>query len=184
MSAWKASSNANPLALAAFENEMIESLADVADVYGELLESIETDWQTKRKESPEAVGFADVNREQLRQVLYAAESPATMTVEESEDLYTLDESTEVRKHFAEIERVFLEKWDAVVPRPMAMVDRAKPVTQRVFLRGDSKRLGQVVKRHVCRRFMPVAKRVKFQTAAVAWPWPWGSRIATIHSRHG
>jgi hypothetical protein len=148
VSAWKASGNANPLALAAFENETIESMADVADVYGELLEGIETDWQTKRKESPEAAGFSDANREQLRQVLYAAESPATMTVDESEDLYTLDESTEVRKHFAEIERVFLEKWDAVVPRPMAMADRAKPVIQRVFLRGDSKRLGQVAKRHV------------------------------------
>ncbi len=148
LSAWKASGNANPLVLAAFENKPIESMADVADVYGQLLEDIELAWQTKWKESPETIGLADTNREKLRQVLYAAESPATMTVDESEDLYTLDESTEVRKHFAEIERVFLGKWDTVVPRPMAVTDRAKPVIQRVFLRGDSKQLGEVVKRHV------------------------------------
>jgi len=148
MSDWKSRGKANPLVLAAFKTKTIKSMADVADVYGRLLEGIETDWQTKWKESPEAAGFADANREQLRQVLYAAESPATMTVDESEDLYTLDESTEVRKHFAEIERVFLGAGDAAAPRPMAMADRVRPAVQRVFLRGDSQRLGQVATHHV------------------------------------
>ncbi|HJN89053.1 MAG TPA: DUF1549 and DUF1553 domain-containing protein, partial [Verrucomicrobiota bacterium] len=147
-SAWKTGGNANPIVLAAFENKMIESMADVADVYGELLEGIETDWQAQLKETPEATGFADTNREQLRQALYIAGSPAVMTVDESEDLYTLDESTEVRKHFAEIERVFLAKGDQVAPRPMIMEDRAKPAVQRVFLRGDAKQLGKPATRHV------------------------------------
>ena len=71
-----------------------------------------------------------------------------MTVDESADLYALDESTEVRKHFAAIERVYLEKWNSASPRPMLMADRRQPGEQRVFLRGDANRLGPRAGRHI------------------------------------
>ena len=80
--------------------------------------------------------------------MYAADFPAMMTVDESADLYALDESTEVRKHFAAIERVYLEKWNSARPRPMLMADRRQPGEQRVFLRGDANRLGPRAGRHI------------------------------------
>lgn len=146
--AWRKGSEANPLVVQALEAKPIKSMGDVADAYGSVLESVEAEWQQLRKSSPDATALADNAKEQVRRAMYAADYPATMTVDESEDFYSLDESTDVRKHFAEIERVYLEEWNTVRPRPMLVVDRPKLGEQRVFLRGDAHRLGSKVKRHI------------------------------------
>ena len=148
MRAWQEGSKATPLLVNAIQVKPPKSMADVADAYGTVLESVETEWQQLRKTNSPAVALPDAEKEQVRAVLYAACFPATMTVDESEDLYALDESTEVRKHFAAIERIYLEKWNSVRPRPMLMADRSSPGEQRVFLRGDANRLGPRVDRHI------------------------------------
>ncbi|MDA1274343.1 MAG: DUF1549 and DUF1553 domain-containing protein [Verrucomicrobia bacterium] len=144
LEAWQKSSLANPIVAAAFSGKSVSSMADVADIYGELLEETEAQWQTQLEETPGATAFNNVDREQLRQALYEPDAPGTITLDQSEDCYTLDESVDVRKHFADIERVFLEAWDGVAPRPMSMADRPDPIEQRVFLRGDPQRLGERV----------------------------------------
>jgi len=148
MRAWQEGSKANPLLVDAIQVKPPKSMADVADAYGTVLESVETEWQQLQKTNSPAVALPDAEKEQVRAVLYATDFPATMTVDESEDLYALDESTEVRKHFAAIERIYLEKWNSVRPRPMLMADRSSPGEQRVFLRGDANRLGPRVDRHI------------------------------------
>ncbi len=146
--AWRKGSEANPLVVQALEAKPIKSMGDVADAYGSVLESVEAEWQQLRKTNLDAIGLDDRAKEQVRRAMYAADFPATMTVDESEDFYSLDESTDVRKHFAEIERVYLEVWNTVRPRPMLVVDRPKPGEQRVFLRGDAHRPGSKVQRHI------------------------------------
>ena len=146
--AWRKESKANPLVVQALEAKPVKTMAEIADAYGTVLESVEADWQQIRKTSPDAIGLDDLAKEQVRRVMNAADFPATMTVDESEDMYSLDESTNVRKHFAEIERVYLAEWGTVRPRPMLVADRAKPVDQRVFLRGDAHRLGATAERHI------------------------------------
>jgi hypothetical protein len=70
-----------------------------------------------------------------------------MPLDDSEDLYHLDEHTDVRTRYAEVERVFLE----ASPRParaMVLVDRAEPREPHVFVRGDPERRGPVVPRRL------------------------------------
>ena len=148
LSQWHETANTNPIVFDAFAGKPVSTMADVADIYGDLLEETEELWQTLNKETPGASAFEDRAREEVRQVLYGSATPATITLDESENLYTLDESVEARKGFADIERVFLEVWDDVAPRPMMLVDRKEPVEQHVFLRGDPQRQGALVKRRI------------------------------------
>ncbi|MCF7762156.1 MAG: DUF1549 and DUF1553 domain-containing protein [Verrucomicrobia bacterium] len=148
LSEWRDSGRANPIVLAAFAAKEVRTMADVADGYGAVLEETETLWQARMAEEPGASGFEAAAREELRQVLYGPESPATVTLEESENLYTLEESVDARKGFADIERVFLEVWDGVAPRPMLLRDRKKITLPRVFVRGDAQRPGGVVTRRI------------------------------------
>ena len=146
--AWQQGGEVNALVVDAFNSKPSKNMAEVANIYGAILESAETEWRQVQKTNTDATALPDAAKEQVRRVMYAADFPATMTVDESEDLYALDESTNVRKHFAAIERVYLEKWNTVQPRPMLMADRQTPGEQRVFLRGDANRLGPRVDRHI------------------------------------
>jgi len=146
--AWQQGEEVNALVVEALKSKPPKNMAEVANTYGAIIESVETEWREVLKSNAEETALLDVAMEQVRRAMYAADFPATMTVDESEDLYALDESTEVRKHFAAIERVYLEKWNTVQPRSMLMADRPSPDEQRVFLRGDANRLGPRVDRHI------------------------------------
>ena len=113
--------------------------------------------------------------------MYAADFPATMTVDESADLYALDESTEVRKHFAAIERVYLEQWNSARPRPMLMADRRQPGEQRVFLGAMQTALAQGPA-GTFRRSTPGTACGRSNAAAVDWRWP--TRLPARQSAHG
>lgn len=140
--------NPNPLVFDAFREREAGSLADAADIYGELLESAVAKWEALQRASPEARGLPDAAEEQLRQTMYAADAPGTVARDELDDVLTLDESVEARKHFADIERVFLDKWQGAAPRPMLMRDKAQVRRQPVFLRGDPQRPGELAPRAI------------------------------------
>ena len=81
---------------------------------------------------------------------FASPSTATIrrpcfTLDDSEDLYHLDEHTKIRGLFAAVERVYLAAGHPV-PRAMALVDRPEPIEPVVFLRGDPERRGERVAR--------------------------------------
>ncbi|MDB4798798.1 PSD1 and planctomycete cytochrome C domain-containing protein [Verrucomicrobia bacterium] len=139
---------ANSLLIAEFAGKPLESMADVADRYASLLERIDSKWREALNEHPELERFSDAAKEEVRMALYQEGAPGTLTLEEAFDYCTLDESVELRKHFAEVERVFLENWDKTSPRPMMLEDMPECHPQHVFLRGDSKRLGDVVPRAI------------------------------------
>ena len=148
LSEWRDSGRANSIVMAAFVSKEVHTMADVAETYGSVLEETETLWQARIAEKPGATSFEVPAREELRQVLYGPESPATVTLEESENLYTLEESVAARTGFADIERVFLDVWDGVAPRPMLLRDRETRSLPRVFVRGDAQRPGAEVKRRI------------------------------------
>ncbi len=132
---------ANPLLGTAFRGQTIRSMEDVATHYARLLEGVDSEWRKWLEQNPGDSGFPDPGREELRDALYGPEAPGTLEIDEAFDYCTLDESVELRKHFANVERVFLKTWDASLPRPMMMVDKTNQVPQHVFLRGDPKRRG-------------------------------------------
>ncbi len=147
----KASAPINPRLLAALRETKIDSMVDVARVYGSILEETDRRWRELIAKSPRAERFDDAFLEELRAVLYGAESPADFSIEDSEDLYTLNESTDVRSRFAEIERVFLDNAGAS-PRAFGVADLDRPVEPRVFVRGDARRPRERVRRRLPRLF--------------------------------
>ncbi len=137
----------NPILRRAIESSPPANMADVANVYGEILEACDEEWRAHLESAPAATLFDDLSREELRLVLYGADSPASVSVDESEDYYHLDEHSNVRTKFANIERVFLKHTDAF-ERAMVLVDRERPVEPRVFRRGNAEDPGEPVERRV------------------------------------
>ena len=131
-------------------------MPDVADIYGRLLEQIDAEWRKLLGDDPDIVGFEDQDREQLRHALYGVHAPGTVSLDESEDLYTLGESTDVRRKFSNMERVYLETENQLAPRAMVIVDRPHPVEPRVFLRGDPEQPGD----QVARRFPKLLSTIR------------------------
>jgi hypothetical protein len=145
---FETSGQANPLVLETFAGQAPKSMADLADLYGELLEETDTLWRKHQKDDSQAVAFDDPHHEQLRQALFGKDAPGTVSVDESTDLYTLNESVEVRTAFADVERVYLKAGKGCAPRAMVLVDRSEPVEPRVFLRGNAERPGKHVARQL------------------------------------
>ena len=201
-----ASGVGNRLVLEAFTEKAPMSMPDVADIYGRLLEQIDAEWRKLLEDDPDIVGFEDQDREQLRHALYGVHAPGTVSLDESEDLYTLDESTDVRTKFSNIERVYLEAENQLAPRAMVIVDRLHPVEPRVFLRGDPEQPGDQVARRLPKllstiRSKPFAEgsgRLELANAIVhrtnpltarvivnrIWGWHFGRGLVTTASDFG
>ena len=146
--AFRSMSEVNQRVVAAFTNRPIAHMADVADVYGELLEAVDAQWRQRLEEDPGCAGMPTAEDEALRQVLYGADAPSTLRVEEAIDYLTLDESVAIRKARAEVERVFLKHWSEASPRPMMLKDRDEAFVTHVFKRGDPDLPGLPVRPHV------------------------------------
>jgi hypothetical protein len=130
----------------AFKGKSVQSMSDVAEVYSTLLEGVDQKWREALKLNSGLQALEDSDEEQIRQKLYGPESPASISIDETIDYLTLDESVAIRKHFADIERVFLKHWRKASPRPMIMKDRKHVLTTHIFKRGDPHSPGEVAPR--------------------------------------
>ena len=72
--AFRSMSEVNQRVVAAFTNRPIAHMADVADVYGELLETVDAQWRQRLEEDPGCAGMPTAEDEALRQVLYGADA--------------------------------------------------------------------------------------------------------------
>ena len=142
--------NANPDAnlhvIEAFKGKSVHSMSDVAEIYSTLLEGVDQKWRKVLKQDSSLQALEDPHEEQIRQKLYGPESPASITIDEAIDYLTLDESVAIRKHFADIERVFLKHWQKASPRPMLIQDRKLVLTSHIFKRGDPDNPGAIAPR--------------------------------------
>lgn len=139
---------ANQRVITAFASHQVAHMADVAEVYGNLLESIDTEWRQQLDSDPGCVSMPSADAEALRLALYGEHAPATIRLEEAVDLLTLDESVAIRKARAEVERVFIKHWAEASPRPMMLKDREVPFNTYVFKRGDPDMRGESIRAHV------------------------------------
>ena len=140
--------NANQLVVQAFNDQTVETMADVAEVYGALLEDIDTQWREMLKSNPEAERLMAEEKEAIRAKLYGPDAPATIRIDEAIDYLTLDESVAIRKAQAETERVFLKHWHEIAPRPMMLEDRDQVLVSHVFHRGDPDQPGDAAPRSI------------------------------------
>ena len=130
-----------------------KSMREVAERYGKVLFSIEQQWQAalalaKTNNSPPPTALPDPQAEALRQVLYAADSPAVVPpdgIVNIEPLLITKYVEEVWKLQGEVERHLIRT--PVSPAHAVIVtDREPNGSPRVFLRGDPKNKGPEVPR--------------------------------------
>lgn len=151
---------ANPLVLGLFAESPPASMKEVAQRYGKLLAETDKAWRevvniARTNKAPLPQQF-DPNREPIRQVLYAPDSPAAVPHGALVDMeWFFDESTrvELSKLQAEIDR-WIIKSPAAPPYAVTLQDRPSPKNTRVFVRGNPANKGE----EVPRQFLQVVSR--------------------------
>jgi hypothetical protein len=176
-----------------------KNMTDVARAYGELLVEVHQRWQNMVASSVAAgtgppERMADPADESLRQVLYAADAPPLVDVQEAFWQYLYDQPIQdeivrrrnaVNQHLAET---------ALGPRRAhSLVELPAPPEPRVFVRGDPTRPGKTVPRqflevlsHASRpTFAPASGRMELARAIVDRDNPLTARVAVnrVWARH-
>jgi hypothetical protein len=128
----------NPLVARAFAGEPPATMKDVAERYGKLFTEIDQRWEKvlAATNSPAVVALPDAAQEAVRQILYAAEAPASLPRNEFDRLYdtpTGQRLRELQRHIDELEATS----PGAPPRAMALVDRPDPHNTAIFIRGNS-----------------------------------------------
>src|SRR5882724_11027709 len=146
----------NPRVAAAFGTNSPANMKEVADRYGKLLVEVDKDWQqTLTNHSAQAsntnspfeisTGLPDKAEEALRQILYAADAPANLPVNEFDRLYDVPTSQKLRELQRKIDELDATHPGAP-PRAMALVDKSQPYNVQVFIRGNTDNRGPEVPR--------------------------------------
>jgi hypothetical protein len=137
----------NVLVLDALDRDSPTSMTDVARAYGQLLTEIHHEWQAQVAADPQSTALADEAAEQLRQVLYAADSPFAVTSREATADYIYD--ADINKTLAEAQSTF-DAWllatGHAADRAHALIDAPTPHEPRIFIRGNPERPGPLVPR--------------------------------------
>jgi hypothetical protein len=127
-----------------------QSLLDVIKLYGKLLAEVDAQWKAALEHAAEAkmpppTALADAADEQLRQVLYGADSPAMFASEEALRLFDRATRTKYTGLKKKVDS-FKASSPAAPPRAMVLNDVEKPTNVRIFLRGNPARPGAEVPR--------------------------------------
>jgi hypothetical protein len=141
----------NPLVAKAFEADPPKSLADLAERYRKLFADVDAEWtkavnEAKAKNEPPPTALAAADAEQIRQVLYGADSPLVLSGENLDRSLERQDRTEARRLRQEIEK-FRTTAKSAPLQAMGMEDAARiPRMTRVLLRGSAGRPGPEVPR--------------------------------------
>jgi hypothetical protein len=138
----------NPHVRDALSSAHPTSMRDLADAYGKLFLEADRKWKEALKTNPKASVLDDPAWEEIRQVLYAPDSPVRVPAGSVVDLeFYFDEGTRVQLSKAQME---IDKWqiDAPGATPQALIlqDRPTPGNPRVFRRGNPATPGEEVPR--------------------------------------
>ncbi|MBX3437410.1 MAG: PSD1 domain-containing protein [Planctomycetaceae bacterium] len=127
----------------ALQSAALATKDDVARVYGELLAGVQEEW-IKLRDS-DVAALPDADREEVRQVLYADNSPIAAKDEELQRLLGRDKRDKLTKFKRAVEEHQATSPGAP-PRAMVMNDAAQPVQPHILVRGNPGRQGDPVPR--------------------------------------
>jgi hypothetical protein len=138
----------NPHVIAALSAAPLNSPRDVATAYGKLLQDANHRWKEHLKSNPQATALPDRDWEELRQVLYAADSPTRVPAGSIVEVeFYFDEG--VRVELAKLQKN-IEAWHidspAATPQAVILEDRPPQPNPRVFRRGNPATKGEEVPR--------------------------------------
>jgi hypothetical protein len=139
-----ATNRLNPLVAAMFKTAP-ESLKEVADRYDNLFEETDKHWRELAAKTNAPKAFEEKEREALRQVLYAGDSPFNMDSEEMYRLFDTPAQQKVRALRRKIDELDATHAGAP-PRAMVLADKKTAVEPVIFVRGNPGNHGPKVPR--------------------------------------
>ena len=148
--------------LDALKSAPLNNLKDVSERYSAVFANIEALWNTAK--STGATALSDKDLEEVRQLLYGAESPAVVSLNEIQDFLFVDATTQ--NQFHEQQRQ-IEDWIAspgAAPHAHVLLDSETPADSPIFLRGNASNPGEKVPRQFLQVLSPPGRR-PFQTGS-------------------
>ena len=134
----------NPLVRQAISEQKPTTLVALGAIYGNLFRDTQAEWATQQAAMPQTVQLADSSKEELRQVLYDANSPANLTLDDARSVYGQDHRNMVTNLKRQADNLKVTSPGAP---PRAMVVRDGPINEPViFVRGNPGRRGKTVPR--------------------------------------
>jgi len=112
-------------------------------IYGELLSGVQAEWVKLRATG--ATALPDAHREELRQTLYAENTPPAISSEEARKLFDRAKRNKQRDLQRAVE-THQATSPAAPPRAMVMHDAPQPMQPHIFIRGNPGRPGDPVPR--------------------------------------
>ena len=128
-------------------------------IYSKLFTQAEKRWDALRKKDPKAKALPDVNWESIRQIIFAAETPATVpsTLSEGDKNSLLfgirNRLKSMRSKIGQLEA----SHPGAPPRAHVMEDKHKSVEPYIYIRGASGNRGKRVPRQFLEHFSPNRK---------------------------
>jgi mono/diheme cytochrome c family protein len=144
----------NPVLVRALAEHPPRSLAELARIYGEVLNWTEAIWEESSRRSAlnrtEPAPLPDPALEQLRQVFHGRDAPPNLPLAPFGDLALLpDRPSQARlKELRAAFEDWLVKGPGAPPRAMSLKDSPTPVEPRVLLRGNPNSPGESVQRRL------------------------------------
>jgi hypothetical protein len=152
----------NRAILDALKSAPLHNLKDVSERYSEVFANIDALWNTAK--STGATSLSDTDLEEVRQLLYGAESPAVVSLNEIQDFLFVDATTQ--NQFHEQQRQ-IEDWIAspgAAPHAHVLLDSQTPADSPIFLRGNASNPGEKVPRQFLQVLSSTDRR-PFQTGS-------------------
>jgi len=145
-----APSGSNALVAQSFSMKPPATLKEAAQRYGQLLADIDRRWKQAQAEAAKTGAAApgslpNGNEEQLRQVLYAQNSPVNVPLAEARQLFNRADRDRLQGLQQRVDGLKATSPGAPA-RAMALADAPTPVTPRVFRRGNPGNPGEEVPR--------------------------------------
>jgi hypothetical protein len=145
----------NPTVTKALNAGGTNSLREAAEVYTKVFKEVDADWKAaltaaEKESKPAPVALPELDREELRQVLYAEDAPVSLPLAEAEKILAQpirDGTAPLRNKIEALNWTHL----GAPARAMALTDRANPANSHVLLRGNPGTPGD----EVPRRFLEV-----------------------------
>ncbi|NUM52084.1 MAG: DUF1553 domain-containing protein [Candidatus Hydrogenedentes bacterium] len=191
----------NPRIAAAFGGDAPKSMAEVAQRYANVLRGVDSQWMNLLVGEALlgmtlSTSLTDANDEELRNVLYGADSPANVSEGDLLSMYDVPTQNRVRDKRNAIARVEAAH-EGRPDRAMALVDADKPFDPHILVRGNPGNKGDAVPRqflavlseHEPKPFEKGSGRLELANAIASADNPltarvWVNRVWTEHFDRG
>lgn len=178
----------NQVVLDALSAKPPQSLAEAAQLYGDLLRAADEHWRQSLAADPGATHLSDANWDEIRRLVSGPDAPLAISLADVEELLFVDATRQQELHKRQR---LVEEWissPGAAPHAMVLEDSPQPADSPVFIRGNPSNPGEVAPRQFPavlardgqRPFQHGSGRLELAEAIVAADNPLTARVMVNH----